>query len=1261
MSYVTKRNGKREPVSFDKIIERIARLINPSELQSFNVPEISSENDFLDPVIVAQKVIANLYSGMTTQELDLQSAAVCQNMSTVHPSYSKLGGRILISNLHKSTLNTFSEKVNVLAKDTNIMHQKFVDYVLKNKERLDNLIDYNRDYFYEYFGFKTLEKSSLFKSGENIIERPQDMLMRVAVCLHIDYTTGEANFENIKKTYELNSMGYYTHASPTMYNAGTVTMQLSSCFLGKVPDSLKGIRKAWGRCAEISKWAGGIGLSVSDVRSKDAPIKGTRGTSGGLVPQLKIFDQIARGINQGGKRPGSIAIYLEPHHPDIFDFLDLRKNFGDDTQRARDLFLALWTCDLFMKQVEADGDWYLLCPSVCPGLSDVFGDEYEKMYWDYVNAGKYKTKITARKLWLAILDSQIETGMPYIGFKDSINKKSNQKNLGTIKNSNLCVHGETQILTTEGYRIIKDLENKKTSVWNGLEWSEVEIKKTGSNVNLIRVALSNGAYLDCTPEHIFYKKNMEKIEACCLKIGDELLHFELPDKSNFNLQNDDSSSYKYWYTKGMFSAVGHTKNGLNFIKLKNDKKGLLDKLMYMSYMKHDKKLTILTHAEITKDIPMNYDENVQIAWLRGLIDGIGEDTIDECKFKIYKLDKVFLLNVRLMLHTLGIESSYLMIENCLLIENYYYKVLTQLILGNANVNVHGSDTLTLLNERNNMPIYNPTVDTIKESYKNVDTYCFTEEKRHMGIFNGIITGQCIEIAEYSDDKEYAVCNLASISLRHFVKPFINDKTNKWIIYTKPNCKFCSYAKKYLTYHKYEFQEVQYSEKNISKLKNILQSQTVTFPQIFVNEETINNHVGGWSELYAYTAGKFDYNKLYEVAYTATLNLNKVIDINFYPIPQTKLSNMKHRPIGLGIQGLADTLAMMRIPFDSTKAVELNAKIMEMIYLASVTASNDLAKERNVDFTEFYELTNKYQMNISKFPEFYDDAYPIYNDDDKDDYYQYVDNNGEGFDYYQQFCCEMKKIGELYHKLKPNIYELTNLPGDLSGAYSSFVGSYFSEGKFQFDLWDIKPSMEEKWDSLRKSVIKYGTRNSLLTALMPTASTSQILGNNECFEYFTNNIYTRNTQAGDFVMMNKYLVGDMLSVGMWNTEMKDKIIASNGSVQPLDILPPQFRELYKTMWEIQQVWVLEAALARSPYVDQTQSMNLFMAKPDYQRLGSSHMWAWKHELKTGQYYLRTKPSTDAIKFTIDPRLINENNKQNNEVKNEDNNGCENCSA
>ena len=940
-SFVIKRNGIKQNVSFDKITERISKLINPIELQQFGDREINFENIFLDSFLVAQKVIANMYSGMTTQELDLQSAIICQNLSTTHPSYSKLGGRILVSNLHKNTLDTFSQKVKLLSEETNSLNDDYVNYALENADELDKIINYNCDYLYDYFGFKTLEKAYLLKIDGKIIERPQDMIMRVSITLNIDYSTKKGDLGAIKKTYELMSMGYYTHATPTLYNSGTKFMQLSSCFLGTVPDNLKGIAQSWTNCSEISRWAGGIGLSVSSVRAKGSIIKPTGEPSNGLVPLLKMYDQLARYVNQGGKRPGSIAIYIEPWHPDILDFLELRKNFGDDTQRARDLFLALWIPDLYMKQVESDGDWFLMCPHECPNLAENYGENFESLYWKYVNEGKYKSKISARKLWLTILDSQIETGMPYISFKDSVNKKNNQKNLGTIKNSNLCN----------------------------------------------------------------------------------------------------------------------------------------------------------------------------------------------------------------------------------------------------------------------------------------------------------------EICEFSSDKEYAVCNLASISLRHFVKPFIGDKTDEWIIYTKPNCKYCKYAKKFMNYYQFKIKEIEFSEQNLLKLKNILQKDAITFPQIFLNNENKESNVGGWTDLYSYTAGTFDYEKLYNVAYIATVNLNKVIDINFYPIPQTKLSNMKHRPIGLGIQGLADALSLMRIPFDNETAVNFNAKVMETIYLASITASNDLAIERNNDFKRFYELAKKYEINVTNLPEFYDTDYPFFEDKNGDYYEQYEE--------YCEFFDERVEFSSLYHKLKPNIYEITNLKNEHLGAYSSFEGSYFSEGLFQFDLWGVQPTRPE-WVNLKEKVMKYGTRNSLTTALMPTASTSQILGNNECFEHFTNNIYTRNTQAGDFVMTNKYMVNDLLSVGLWDLEMKDKIIALNGSIQNLIDIPLQIRELYKTMWEIGQIWVLKAAIARGPYVDQTQSMNLFMGEPDYQRLGSSHMWAWKNGLKTGQYYLRTKPASDAIKFTIDPKLIKN-------MKIQEHNVCDTCSA
>lgn len=852
--YVTKRNGQRENVHFDKITERIHKLV----LTDY----------FLDPVLVAQKVVASLYPGITTEELDIESAEICVNLSTTHPSYALLGGRILISNLHKNTLHSFSEKMMLLS-----LHEDFMIFFNLHKDELDAMIDYTRDYTYDYFGYKTIEKSYLLKVNRKIVERPQDMLLRVAITMHLGGTV-----KDIKKTYDYMSLGYYTHATPTLFNSGTKHMQLSSCFLLGTTDDLGDITHTWNSCAQISKWAGGIGLHTSNIRGKNSLIQSTGGKSNGLVPFLKVFNDIARWIDQGGKRPGSIAIYLEPHHPDIEDFLNIRKNFGEENMRARDLFIALWISDLFMKQVDQDGDWYLLSDDECPGLTDVCGTHYEELYWSYVEAKKYRTVLKARKLWLHIMESQIETGMPYVAFKDTINSKCNQNNLGVIKSSNLCC----------------------------------------------------------------------------------------------------------------------------------------------------------------------------------------------------------------------------------------------------------------------------------------------------------------EITEFSNDKEYAVCNLGSISLKSFVIPF--DDKQEWTVYIKSNCRFCSYVKQYLTslgiaYH---------TNENAEDLKWL---GSFTWPQVFIG----TTRIGGWNEVYDYTKGTFDYDALFNVAYTATVNLNSVIDINYYPVPETKLSNMKHRPIGLGIQGLADALVLLKIPYDSEECLQFNSKVMETIYFASMTASNHLAKARYPSMC----ILHAYVFN---WPEFYDSTLVL-----------------------------PTEINTLYHSLKPTKYELNKPASTTLGSYSSFEGSLFSQGKFQFDLWKVTPFYD--WTELRKSVMLYGTRNSLLTALMPTASTSQILGNNECFEFFTSNIYTRNTHAGDFVVVNKYLVQDLIRIGLWNADLKNKIISNNGSVQSLDI-PYIYKELYKTIWEIKQIWVLKGAVARGPFVDQSQSMNIFMAEPDYQRLGSSHFWAWKHGLKTGMYYLRTKPSAEAIKITVE---------------------------
>lgn len=1229
LSYVTKRNGMKELVSFDKITERINRLID--------------KDPYLNPITIAMKVIPMLTDNISTMELDLLSADICMSLTTEHPNYSYLGGKILVSNLHKKTLSNFSDKMTLLY-DNNIICKDFYDYVSSNKEILDSIISYEYDYNYDYFGFKTLEKSYLLKINDNIIERPQDMLLRVAITLQ------QGNLEKIKSTYIMMAQGQYTHASPTLYNAGTNHMQMSSCFLLGTMDDLTSITHTWNSCAQISKWAGGIGLSISSIRGKDSLIKGTNGRSNGIVPFLKVFNDIARWIDQGGKRPGSIAVYLEPHHPDIFEFLDLRKNFGSETERARDLFLALWISDLFMKQVESDNDWYLMSSDNCPGLEDVYGEAYESLYWSYVKENKYSMKISARKLWTAILQAQIETGMPYISYKDNVNKKSNHMNIGIIHCSNLCVHGSTKILTIDGYKEINSLENSEIKVWNGDEWSNVTVRKTGINKNLIRINLSNGAYIDCTPEHKFYIQTKSRAEckpteiiASELKIGDKLIKYNLPEAIEFK----NNEEFKYAYTHGAFCGDGTTYDNYSTTKkypklyLYGEKKKLLKYIVYESYTENhtNDRYNIVLPKDLAPKftVPFQSSINDRLRWFEGYCDTDGTIARNGSNesLQICSINKDFLINIRLMLHTLGIESKVTLMFNerqVLLPDGkgdkklFNCKKAYRLLI--SSTGLYNLSKLGFSPKRLIFKETNPQrcaeqfvrVLSIENSYQNVDTFCFTEPLKHKGIFNGILTGQCNEIVQYSDNKEYAVCNLASISLTKFVKKYSFDM--EFVIYTKDDCKYCDYAKNYLKSNNTIYKEIPYSEENYNTLKVILKDKNnnITFPQIFLNRGNQCEYIGGWSELYKKTGGTFNFESLYETAYAATVNLNNVIDINYYPVPETKISNMKHRPIGLGIQGLADTLALMRIPFDSDEAVELNAKIMETIYLASMTASNDMSKAR-------YNMMKDLISIDYDFPFYYDSKHIITD----------------------------TRLNTCYHMIKPCKYELKkDINSYTIGAYSTFDGSPLSRGLFQFDMWNYdnnKLMYREKWDILRESVMKYGVRNSMLTALMPTASTSQILGNNECFEAFTSNIYSRKTQAGTFTMVCKYLVDDLISIGLWSKELKDNIIAHNGSVQNLNI-PSEIKAIYKTIWEIKQIWVLKGAVARGPFVDQTQSMNIFMAEPDFIRLGSSHFWAWKNGLKTGMYYLRTKPSSDAVKFTIDPLLVKDLSI---------NSDCINCSA
>ncbi|WP_188621805.1 ribonucleoside-diphosphate reductase subunit alpha [Flavobacterium suaedae] len=752
--YVVKRDGRKEPVMFDKITVRVRRLCY----------ELS---DLVDPVKVAMRVIEGLYDGVTTYELDNLAAEIAAAMTVSHPDYAQLAARIAVSNLHKNTTKSFSETMTEMYEYVNprtgqpspLLSDEVYEAIMANAETLDSSIIYNRDFNYDYFGFKTLERSYLLKINGKIVERPQHMLMRVSVGIHLN------DIDAVLETYELMSKKFFTHATPTLFNSGTPKPQMSSCFLLTMKDdSIDGIYDTLKNTAKISQSAGGIGLSIHNVRATGSYIRGTNGTSNGIVPMLRVFNDTARYVDQGGgKRKGSFAIYIEPWHADIFDFLELRKNHGKEEMRTRDLFTALWIPDLFMKRVEEDAEWTLMCPNECPGLYDVHSEEFEEMYLKYEAANKGRKTIKARDLWEKVLESQIETGLPYMLYKDAANRKSNQKNLGVIRSSNLCT----------------------------------------------------------------------------------------------------------------------------------------------------------------------------------------------------------------------------------------------------------------------------------------------------------------EIMEYTAPDEVAVCNLASISLPMFVED-----------------------------------------------------------------------------------GVFNHQHLYDVTKRITRNLNKVIDRNYYPVEEARNSNMRHRPVGLGVQGLADALILMRQPFTSDEAKQINQEIFETIYFAAVTASMEMAKEE--------------------------------------------------------------------------------------GPYSTFEGSPISQGEFQYNLWGLKDEdLSGRWDwaSLRKEVMANGVRNSLLLAPMPTASTSQILGNNEAFEPYTSNIYTRRVLSGEFIVVNKHLLRDLVDLGLWNDNLKQEIMRANGSIQHIDAIPQDIKDLYKTVWELSMKDIIDMSRQRGYFIDQSQSLNLFMENATFGKLTSMHFYAWKSGLKTGMYYLRTKSAVDAIKFTL----------------------------
>jgi ribonucleoside-diphosphate reductase alpha chain len=782
---VIKRNGEMEDVSFDKVLNRLKNL---------------SSGLTIDVSEIAQKVCSRIYDGVKTYELDELAAHLCSSMSIEHPDYSLLASRIIISNHHKNTSPSFSETIQVLYNNVDnhnnpvpLVSEELYNIVSKNKEKLNTIIDYQRDYLFDYFGFKTLERAYLIRVNKKIVERPQHMWMRVAIGIHGN------DIKDVIQTYDLMSKKYFTHATPTLFNAGTNRPQLSSCFLCSInEDSVSGIFDSLKEVALISKYAGGIGLHIHQIRGNGSHIRGTNGTSNGIIPMLRVFNNTARYIDQAGKRLGSIAVYLETWHCDIESFLELKKNHGSEEDRCRDLFLALWISDLFMERIKSEGKWSLMCPDKCPLLSDVYGDDFKELYEKYESEGKYVKQINAQDLWFKILEAQIEQGVPYILYKDAANKKSNQKNLGTIKSSNLCA----------------------------------------------------------------------------------------------------------------------------------------------------------------------------------------------------------------------------------------------------------------------------------------------------------------EVLIYSSPKETGVCNLASICLPSYVED-----------------------------------------------------------------------------------GKFNFDKLHDITKVITKNLNKVIDKNFYPIEKARISNLKHRPVGIGVQGLADVFIMLRHPFESENAKQLNKDIFETIYHAAVEASMELSKKRHKIINDMKNINNKLL------------------DEDINNY-----------------------INEFERDI-PNPKYI--------GAYSSFEGSPISQGLFQFDLWNTQPSSRYDWDKLRADIKEYGVRNSLLLSPMPTASTSQIMGFNESFEPFTNNIFQRKTLSGEFIIINKYLINDLISKGLWNKDLKDTIILHEGSVQNIQEIDDELKAIYKTTWEIKQRNIIDMSADRGQYICQTQSLNIFMEEPDFQKLSSMHFYAHSKGLKTGSYYLRTRPKAKTQQFTIDP--------------------------
>lgn len=1121
--HVRKRNGDLVPASFDEISTRLVTL---SE---------GLDRAYVDPLELSQKTIQGLYPGIPTEDIDQLSAQYCADRLSLHPDFGVLAVRIIVSNLHKTTPGTFVDAMAALDGD-GLLDPAFMAFVREHEETLNGTVEHSRDLLFDFFGIQTLKRSYLMtvadaaankgteKVGRRFVERPQYMWLRVAVALH--FTPGVPGLADalarIRETYEILSTKGFTHATPTLFNAGTKHPQYASCFLMGTEDSIQGLYQTVSDCAMISKWSGGLGVHLSNVRARGGLIKSTGGTADGLIPYIKVLNATVKHCNQSGKRNGSIALYLEPHHADVMDFLELKLPAGAEDVRARDVFLALWVSDLFMERVRDNGIWSLFCPSQAPGLDKAYGQAYRDLYAQYESERRFVRQVQARDVWQKIIVSQVEAGMPYMCYKDAVNEKSNQKNVGTIHSSNLCVAGDTRILTSKGYRSIKQLAALfNTSVWNGHEFAVVRVVQTGVMQRLCTVKLSNGLELRCTPYHKFLLDDGTRCPAGELTRGAALLKWDLP--AQFVVDADAEVNNRqvlptqldralaYGAATGLLGARsacdpwsltlrGHRQCCPNTVaRLRAAARGTTTaedegRVVHSTTETEPVEVIIEWEADPLPPrglVPFVVSVAERREFIRGLMVAAtsvrpdGADSREELHLALPEgLHPTFLQDVLLLGQSVGLSTGRILANKHLVMWDAadMVRVLTPDLAPEAPA---ASVCVTV-------------VDVVDEGHVE-DTYCFHEPQRQQGVFGGILTGQCAEITLYSDaaDEEAAVCTLGSISLPACLRPVHPADPHG--------------------------------------------------PQVF------------------------DFERLGYLTGVMLRNLDRVIDLTFYPVPATQNSNMRLRPVGIGIQGLADVFARLGLPFTDPLARKLNEDIAQVMYYHAARASCDLAK--------------------------------------------------------------------------------------VLGPYEKFAGSPLSQGLFQFDLWGVTPNrlgtggvaaevpglplagQDLDWDTLRRDIETHGVRNSTFMALMPTASTAQILGNTESFEPITSNLYTRRTLAGDFIMVNPYLVRDLLQRGLWSAELKQMLVAAQGSLQRLgpEVIPADLLERYQTVWDLPAKDLLEMAAARGPYVCQSQSLNVYLADPTPAALTQVHMLGWKRGLKTGSYYIRAKPAAHTVQFSVDPSL------------------------